>query len=111
MKIIEAHINTINKDNYPVILMGDLNVEPDNELITNLKQDFIDTKEQSKLKFGPTGTFNGFKFNEPVTRRIDYIFVSKTPNVKVEKYAVLSNSKDLKYPSDHLPVYVKLELE
>ncbi|WP_175418835.1 endonuclease/exonuclease/phosphatase family protein [Aureibaculum algae] len=111
MKIIEAHINTINKDNYPVILMGDLNVEPDNELITNLKQDFIDTKEQSKLKFGPTGTFNAFKFNEPVTRRIDYIFVSKTPNVKVEKYAVLSNSKDLKYPSDHLPVYVKLELE
>ena len=111
MKIIEAHINTINKDNYPVILMGDLNVEPDNELITNLKQEFIDTKEQSKLKFGPTGTFNAFKFNEPVTRRIDYIFVSKTPNVKVEKYAVLSNSKDLKYPSDHLPVYVKLELE
>ncbi|WP_198679958.1 endonuclease/exonuclease/phosphatase family protein [Aureibaculum luteum] len=111
MKIIEAHINTINTDNYPVILMGDFNVEPDNELITNLKQNFYDTRDQSKLKFGPVGTFNAFKFNEPVTRRIDYIFVSKTPNVKVEKYAILSNSKDLKYPSDHLPVYVKLELE
>ena len=27
---------------------------------------------------------------------------------KVKKYAVLSDSKDLKYPSDHLPVYVEI---
>ncbi len=111
MKLIEEQIKVINHMNYPVIVMGDLNVEPDNELITNLKQNFIDTKEVSKLKFGPEGTFNGFKFSEPVTRRIDYIFVSKSSKIKVNKYAVLSDSKDLKYPSDHLPVYVRLELE
>jgi len=39
---------------------------------------------------------------------IDYIFVSKNNKLIVKKYAVLSDSKDLKYPSDHLPVYVKL---
>ncbi|MBJ2174163.1 endonuclease/exonuclease/phosphatase family protein [Aureibaculum sp. A20] len=111
MELIRQRIASLNTENYPVILMGDFNVEPDNELITSLKQNFLDSKEQSKLKFGPTGTFNAFKFNEPVTRRIDYVFVSKTSNIKVYKYAVLSNSKDLKYPSDHLPVYVKLELE
>ncbi len=111
MKLIEAHIKTINVQNYPVVIMGDLNVEPDNELISNLKQNFIDTKEVSKIKFGPTGTFNGFKFSEPVTRRIDYIFVSKSPEIEVKKYAVLSDSKDLKYPSDHLPVFTQLLLK
>jgi len=111
MKLIEAHIKTVNDKNYPVAIMGDLNVEPDNELITNLKQNFIDTKQISKLKFGPEGTFSGFKFDQPVTRRIDYIFVSKSPQIEVKKYAVLSDSKDLKYPSDHLPVFVQLRLE
>lgn len=111
MKLIQMHMKRINKKNYPVIIMGDLNVEPDNELITILNQNFIDTKEISKLKFGPVGTFSGFKFNKPVTRRIDYIFVSKSPQIIVKKYAVLSDSKDLKYPSDHLPVFVRLELE
>ncbi|MET2986475.1 endonuclease/exonuclease/phosphatase family protein [Aureibaculum conchae] len=111
MKLIEEHIKIINSENYPVIIMGDLNVEPDNELISNLKQDYVDTKAASKLKFGPTGTFNGFNFNKAVKRRIDYIFVSKSPEIKVKKYAVLSDSKDLKYPSDHLPVFVQLRLK
>ncbi|MDO9593802.1 MAG: endonuclease/exonuclease/phosphatase, partial [Lutibacter sp.] len=54
------------------------------------------------------GTFNGFNHHEPVTILIDYIFISKDSDLKVSKYAILSDSKDLKYPSDHLPVYVKL---
>jgi endonuclease/exonuclease/phosphatase family metal-dependent hydrolase len=32
----------------------------------------------------------------------------KVSNIHVNKYAVLSDSDKLKYPSDHLPVYVKL---
>jgi hypothetical protein len=31
--------------------------------------------------------------------------------LKVKKYAVLSDSKDLKYPSDHLPVYVEINFK
>lgn len=111
MQLIQERIKVINTQNYPVIIMGDLNVEPDNELISNLKLNFRDTKDSSDLKFGPSGTFNGFKFNEAVTRRIDYIFVSKSPEIKVKKYAVLSDSKDLKYPSDHLPVFAILKLK
>jgi endonuclease/exonuclease/phosphatase family metal-dependent hydrolase len=41
---------------------------------------------------------------------IDYIFVSKKPAVRVDKYAVLSDARDLKYPSDHLPVFVTINL-
>jgi len=62
------------------------------------------------VPFGPSGTFNGFQFLKPVTNRIDYIFVSKSKSISVEKHAILSDSKDLKYPSDHLPVYVELTI-
>jgi endonuclease/exonuclease/phosphatase family metal-dependent hydrolase len=69
----------------------------------------LDSKDISIEKpFGPSGTFNGFKHNEAVIKRIDYIFLSKENPFTVMKYAVLSDSKDLIYPSDHLPVYIEL---
>ena len=89
--------------------MGDFNSEPSEERIVNLKKEMIDSKEVSEEKpFGPTGTFNAFKYNEAVTKQIDYIFLSKENSITVKKYAVLSDSKDLKYPSDHLPVYIEI---
>ena len=89
--------------------MGDFNSPPTSERIIALKKEMNDTREISEEKpFGPSGTFNGFKHNEPVTTQIDYIFVSKNNKFKVKKFAVLSDSKDLRYPSDHLPVYVEL---
>jgi endonuclease/exonuclease/phosphatase family metal-dependent hydrolase len=107
--LILYKIKMLNTQNYPVIFMGDFNSEPSEERIINLKKLMIDSQEISEENpFGPTGTFNGFKHNEAVTKRIDYIFLSKESNFKVYKYAVLSDSKDLKYPSDHLPVYVEI---
>lgn len=107
MQLILNKISEVNINDLPVVLMGDFNVEPSSELITNLKQTMHDTKTQAKTVFGPNGTFNGFKFETPVTRRIDYIMVSKS-NIAVEKYGVLSSTIDLKYPSDHFPVFVNL---
>ena len=107
--LILYKIKMLNTQNYPVIFMGDFNSEPTEERIINLKKLMIDSQEISEENpFGPTGTFNGFKHIEAVTKRIDYIFLSKESNFKVYKYAVLSDSKDLKYPSDHLPVYVEI---
>ena len=95
----------------PVFLMGDLNLEPSSEPIKKLSEEMIDARYYSTaLVFGPQGTFNGFKHNEPVTRRIDYIFTGKKGAV-VKKYAVLSDSKDRKYPSDHLPVVIEAILK
>ena len=59
---------------------------------------------------GLTVLFNGFNFNKPVKDRIDYIFTNKE-KVTVNKYAVLSDSKDCKYPSDHLPVIIEVEIK
>ena len=111
MELIQKKINTLNTDHFPVIVMGDFNVEPSSELITNLKKKMNDSKDIAKITFGSNGTFNGFKFDELVTRRIDYIMVSKTSTIEVEKYGVLSSLIDLKYPSDHFPVMIELRLK
>ncbi len=111
IQMILKKIVEVNFSNIPVVVMGDFNVEPDSELILDLKLKMNDSKDRAKIVFGPVGTFNGFKFEELVTRRIDYILVSKILGIQVEKYGVLSSSIDLKYPSDHFPVYVELTLE
>ena len=109
IELILAQIAKVNTKNYPVFFMGDFNSEPSTERIISLQSKMNDSREIAIQKpFGPTGTFNGFKHNEPVTILIDYIFVSKNNTLKINKYAVLSDSKDLKYPSDHLPVFIEV---
>ncbi len=110
-QLILKKIEEITSGELAVILMGDFNLEPENENIRLIKTILEDSKEVSTTApFGPSGTFNNFEFDKPVTRRIDYIFVSKN-NIVVSKYAVLSDCRNLKYPSDHLPVYVEIKLK
>ncbi|GGK27810.1 endonuclease [Yeosuana aromativorans] len=112
MTLILNRINELNTKKYPVILTGDFNDTPESRLIVNLKKNMIFTKEVSKTEpFGSYGTFNGFKFCEPIINQIDYIFISEPQKLKVLKYGVLTDSKDMRYPSDHFPVYVKLQFE
>lgn len=106
--LILKKINTLNTKNYPVLLMGDFNLEPDSKPIQTITSILDDSKIIAKLAFGPEGTFNGFNFDKTVKRRIDYIFVSKS-SILVKKYAVLSDNWDLKYPSDHLPVFITFQ--
>ena len=71
-----------------------------------------DSKEISLGRpFGPVGTFNSFNYSAEASKRIDYIFLSNNTNIKVLKYGVLNNSKNLKFPSDHFPVLIKIGLE
>ena len=102
-RMIIEKIKQINDQDLPAVLMGDFNLEPETEEIQFLSKHMVDSKAVADLVFGPEGTFNGYIFSEPVNRRIDYIFLSKG-DFEVLKYAVLSDSKELRYPSDHLPV-------
>ncbi|MBS7252753.1 endonuclease/exonuclease/phosphatase family protein [Flavobacterium branchiicola] len=109
VELVLSKIKELNTQNYPVFLMGDFNSEPDTKQIKAIKEVMNDTKDVSIEKpFGPSGTFNEFKHNEPVTLLIDYIFISKNSRLKIQKHAVLSDSKDLRYPSDHLPVLIEI---
>lgn len=108
-KLIVEKIKAVNTKSLPVIFTGDFNGESNSAAYQAIVAFMDDSKIVSKTKpFGPTGTFNAFKFHEPVTLLIDYIFVSKG-NIDVLKYAVFSDSKDCKYPSDHLPVYAEIK--
>jgi endonuclease/exonuclease/phosphatase family metal-dependent hydrolase len=106
--LILQKISEKNTTGDPVVLMGDFNAEPEEEPIAVLQTTLNEARDASREPpFGPEGTFNGFKFREPVNRRIDYIFVS--PGQHVLQYAVLSDSRNCHYPSDHLPVLVRVE--
>lgn len=106
--LILEKIKVFNTENYPVLLMGDFNLEPDSKPIETITSTLDDSKNIANLAFGPEGTFNGFHFDKTVKRRIDYIFVTKS-SILVKKYAVLSDNWDLKYPSDHLPVFITFQ--
>ncbi|MCY1520271.1 Endonuclease/Exonuclease/phosphatase family protein [compost metagenome] len=105
-KLIKQKIQEI-APGLPVVFTGDLNVTPETEAIATIKSFLTDAREISlEPPYGPEGTFNSFNFNSELKNRIDYVFVNN--GFKVLKYATLTDSKDRRYYSDHLPVWVKL---
>ena len=109
-KLILQKIKELNTEKLPVILMGDFNLTPDKEPIAVITSELNDSRAiTKKAPYGPVGTFNSFKFDAPMKDRIDYVFVSE--QIEVKRYAVLTDSKDQRFPSDHQPVLVSLELK
>lgn len=101
-KLMVQKIKEIAKDAL-VITTGDFNSTPETEQIQTMQTLLNDSYKITQAPpYGPTGTFNGFKFDAPMKDRIDYIFVSK--QIKVLKYGVLTDALYQLYPSDHQPV-------
>lgn len=108
-KLMVRKIKEIAKDT-PVICTGDFNSTPDTEQIRALSSLLNDSYNVSKqAPYGPVGTFNSFVFTAPLKDRIDYVFVSR--HFEVLKYAVLTDARDQRYPSDHLPVVADIRLK
>ena len=107
-KLISKRVEQINKDNLPLVLMGDFNATLEQKPIQILKAHFSDAAEISeKPLYGPPGTSNGFRQDE-IVRRIDYLF---TKNVKVLSYSHIDDRRDNNYHvSDHLPVLMTIDL-
>jgi endonuclease/exonuclease/phosphatase family metal-dependent hydrolase len=105
-KIMEFIKKEQEKEELPVILMGDFNATPHSRLIKNLKEG-----KYYEKKLLPVQDLNKSLYNEATrdnfkrTERgihIDYIFVSEeieVVNVKIIKYNING-----KYPSDHYPL-------
>lgn len=99
----------------PVVLTGDFNAIPTETPyleITNPErpghlQDALYLSEQPH--HGPMSTWSGFQFPGVPDRRIDYVFIKN--KVHVIKHAILSDSWSGRFPSDHLPVLARVEIE
>jgi endonuclease/exonuclease/phosphatase family metal-dependent hydrolase len=113
-RLIRRRITAL-ADGLPVIVTGDLNADPASEPYRILTRDII-ADATSPLRdamvasrdghYGPTSTWTAFRAIEP-GRRIDYVLVS--PQVRVLTHAILPDSWDNRFPSDHLPVLAAVE--
>ncbi|SFC68207.1 Metal-dependent hydrolase, endonuclease/exonuclease/phosphatase family [Parapedobacter composti] len=99
-KLLQAkHIIDLLADrDYPVILGGDFNAQPDSEVIQLL--DGYLQRSQSSVGEGFT-----IPVNSP-NREIDFIMFGPAGVFQVVRHEVINEQ----YASDHLPVYVELDL-
>ena len=107
-ELIFKKIEEANKEKYPIVLMGDLNLTPNQAPIGYLQSKLSDAKEISRRPFyGPTGTFNGFNPQMKLDKRIDYIFVK---DFLVKEYIHIDDRmENNKHISDHSPVLATLK--
>ena len=133
-KLIVSRIREIAQG-APVIVTGDFNVDQKDEIYGIFAGSGLlkDSYEAARIRFAENGTFNSFDIDLYSDSRIDHVFVS--PAIPVEAYAIMTNSYWVpnvnsdatvkgndapqqidfshytrRQPSDHYPVFVRLEL-
>lgn len=97
----------------PVVLMGDFNATPGSRpyrILTGDASPLSDAYlESAAPHVGPAFSFEGFEvMSDNPRRRIDYIFVND--GVDVLQHAIISDFRDGRYPSDHLPVLADIRV-
>ncbi len=103
LKLVVDRIASINPKGYPMVLTGDFNITPDNEVLTELDSK-MDSARKIAVKTDNLGTFNNWG---KADRVIDYIYVSGFSEC-VEYQTVTKKYNDKKYVSDHYPIVAKL---
>lgn len=95
----------------PALLTGDFNCRPDRPpyLALTTEGDGLlrDTRGVcTGDPLGPDSTWNGFLAIIP-GQRIDYVYTTR--HFEVTQHHTLTNSRDGRFPSDHLPILVELQ--
>lgn len=99
----------------PIVLTGDFNDTPQSEAIKNITDasktnHLLDSKTIALKTSGTDWTFHNFgRLAESERPLIDYIFVSK--QIKVQDYAVLPDTLNGTFVSDHKPVLSTITIE
>jgi len=94
-----------------VVVFGDFNTESGTEPLQTLRQSLTlrDARAVTKTPpLGPAATFNGFRNPPEDARAIDHFLLDE--GIDVERYTVLSQLIDGRWPSDHFPVIVDLSV-
>jgi endonuclease/exonuclease/phosphatase family metal-dependent hydrolase len=95
----------------PAVLTGDFNDPPYSDFYKAITTDnlMLDAKISSMLPhYGPEGTWATFDVASGIGNQIDFIFVS--PQILVLRHATLTDSQNLRYPSDHLPIIADIRI-
>lgn len=120
-KLILKKIKDMKVD-LPVVLTGDFNVDQKSEsfLLLDNSKVLNDSYRLTDNKLANAATYNGFGKNLHQDDRIDHIFLTK--QFKVLSYGILTDGyvdmtykkdKDgiMRYPSDHFPVLIRMEMK
>jgi len=94
-----------------VVVTGDFNVGEDNPALRALVAPtgpFVDTFRVLHPEASDVGTFTGFAFGKVNGAKIDYVLVG--PGIEVLAASILHDSRNGRYPSDHLPVFARITL-
>lgn len=111
-KLICTTIIRRSSGKYPVIITGDFNSKPDEAPAAWMTKYFNNARSISTHPpYGPADTWNAFAFDKKPDGCIDYIFVSKRNNISVNSFATITDSYDMKYPSDHFPIMAVIEIK
>ena len=111
-KLVVERITQLTGNKTPAILTGDFNVDQNDEIYSIITKSsrLVDSYSTARLRFSENGTFNAYHMERKTNSRIDHVFVS--PQFTVDRYGVLTNtywSDRQRLPSDHYPVFVRLQ--
>ena len=106
-ELILQKINDLNSFSGPIILMGDFNSLPNSKPVYTILKEFKDAFNIALNKpQGPKGTYNGFNEDQPIEKRIDYIYLKNIDALNHEH--IDDRLENNNHISDHLPVIVDL---
>lgn len=105
--LLKQKASEIAKD-YPLIITGDFNCTREEDPYSTIMNP-TGIRLIDPAPINPPGTFCSFKVNSMICKGIDYIFHS--PAWKSEAYQVIEDNDGKYYPSDHLPVMVRLAIQ
>lgn len=94
--------------NEPVIFTGDLNGDHNSEWYQAVANSNIlkDTYKQVSYPYANNASFNAFGAAKNSTGIIDHIFISR--HFTIQKWGVLTDTYQGKFPSDHFPVVARM---
>ncbi len=98
---------------YPVFVTGDFNTHQhsSNYKILAESGDLGDSYHiATDRRSTNVSTYNSYSKEPKGSNRIDHIYVSSNPAIKVNSYTILTDIYGEVYPSDHFPVLIQAEL-
>jgi len=107
LALVYKRIQAMNPEGYPMVLVGDFNVFPDDECLKDINSMMQSARFKSR-DADPKGSFNGFgEFDMDHLEKIDYIYYTGFKFSRRFK-VVTSSYAGKPYISDHYPVYADL---